>query len=138
MRILRTFSRFVPGLILECASTWAPGARVEGTVYLIQLLLPAFLSQGDEAASNPVTQTRRELIEAFGGLTAYVRTPALGVWTSPEGERAHDEVVMVEVVAERFDRTWWREYTQRLARRFGQEAIHVRALQVDLLDPDSA
>ncbi len=45
---------------------------------------------------------------------------------------------MVEVVAERFDRTWWREYTQRLARRFEQEAIHVRALQVDVLDPDSA
>ena len=45
---------------------------------------------------------------------------------------------MVEVVAERFDRGWWREYTQRLARRFAQEAIHVRALQVDVLDPDSA
>ena len=44
---------------------------------------------------------------------------------------------MVEVVAERFDRTWGRD-TQRLARRFEQEAIHVRALQVDVLDPDSA
>jgi hypothetical protein len=46
--------------------------------------------------------------------------------------------VMVEVVAERFDRAWWGEYTQRLARRFAQEAIHVRAIQVDLLDRDSA
>ena len=35
-----------------------------------------------------------------------------------------------EVVAEKIDRGWWREYTQRLARRFEQEAIHVRALQV--------
>jgi hypothetical protein len=118
----------------------AAGARrpVEGTVYLIQLLLPAFLRQGDDAASDPVAQTRRELIETFGGLTAYLRTPAQGVWTSPDGDRAQDDVVMVEVVAERFDRTWWREYTQRLARRFAQEAIHVRALQVDVLDADSA
>lgn len=107
-------------------------------MYLIQLLLPASLSKGDEAGADPVTQTRRELTEAFGGLTAYLRTPAVGVWTSPDGGRAHDEVVMVEVVAERFDRTWWREYAQRLARRFSQEAIHVRALQVDLLDPDAA
>jgi hypothetical protein len=42
------------------------------------------------------------------------------------------------VVAPRFDRAWWREYTGRLARRFAQEAIHVRALQVEVLDPDAA
>lgn len=111
---------------------------MEGTVYLIQLLLPALVSQGDEPASGPVSQTRHELTETFGGLTAYLRAPAVGVWTSPEGGRAQDEVVMVEVVAERFDRAWWRDYTQRLARRFAQEAIHVRALQVDVLDRDSA
>ena len=45
---------------------------------------------------------------------------------------------MVEVVAERFDRGWWREYSDRLAQRFAQDAIHVRALQVDVLDPDAA
>jgi hypothetical protein len=107
-------------------------------VYLIQLLLPAAVTPVGAAASDPVSQTRRELTDAFGGLTAYLRTPAVGVWTSPEGGRAQDDVVMVEVVAERFDRGWWREYSGRLARRFGQEAIHVRALQVDLLDRDSA
>jgi len=107
-------------------------------VYLIQLLLPAVVAQPDDSSSDPVARTRRELVEAFGGLTAYLRTPAQGVWTSPDGGRAHDDVVMVEVVAEKIDRGWWREYTQRLARRFEQEAIHVRALQVDVLDPDSA
>lgn len=107
-------------------------------MYLIQLLLPASVMPGGAAASEPVTQTRRELTEAFGGLTAYLRTPALGIWTSPEGGRAQDDVVMVEVVAERFDRGWWREYSGRLAQRFGQDAIHVRALQIDLLDRDSA
>jgi hypothetical protein len=111
---------------------------MEGMVYLIQLLLPAIVGPGDAAASDPVTETRRELTEAFGGLTAYLRTPAVGVWTSPEGGRAQDEVVMVEVVAERFDRAWWRDYTQRLARRFAQDAIHLRALQVEMLDRDSA
>src|SRR3954449_8467495 len=105
-------------------------------VYLIQLLLPASVRPDGAAPSDPVTQTRRELTDAFGGLTAYLRTPALGVWTSPEGGRAQDDVVMVEVVAERFDRAWWADYAQRLARRFRQEAIHVRALQVDVLDRD--
>lgn len=107
-------------------------------MYLIQLLLPARASQSDTDTSEPVGQTRRELVDRFGGLTAYMRTPAQGVWTSPDGDRAHDDVVMVEVVAPEFDRAWWRDYSRTLARRFAQEAIHVRALQVDVLDPAAA
>ena len=64
-------------------------------MYLIQLLLPAAVTPVGAAASDPVSQTRRELTDAFGGLTAYLRTPAVGVWTSPEGGRAQDDVVMV-------------------------------------------
>ena len=105
-------------------------------MYLIQLLLPASAPSG-AAAEAAIADTRRELVEAFGGLTAYLRSPARGVWTSPEGERADDDVVMVEVVAAEFDRVWWRDYSHRLARRFAQDAIHVRALQVDVLDPDA-
>jgi hypothetical protein len=106
-------------------------------VHLIQVLLPARVSQHDQAEPDPVAKTRGELIETFGGLTAYLRTPALGVWTAPDGGHAQDEVVMVEVVAEHFDRAWWQEYSRRLARRFAQETIHVRAIQVELLDRDS-
>jgi hypothetical protein len=113
-------------------------APKEAIVYLIQLLLPAIVAQPDDSSSDPVARTRRELVEAFGGLTAYLRTPAQGVWTSPEGGRERDDVVMVEVVAERFDRGWWRQYSDRLAQRFAQDAIHVRALQIDVLDPDAA
>jgi hypothetical protein len=45
---------------------------------------------------------------------------------------------MVEVVAAVFDRPWWRAFAARLANRFGQQAIHVRALPIELLDPDAA
>jgi hypothetical protein len=106
-----------------------------GSVVLIQLLLPTSARGGGERA---VADTRRELAEAFGGLTAYVRTPAEGDWTSPAGVRERDTVVMVEVVAPSFDRGWWRAYATRLAARFGEQAIHVRAMPVELLDPDAA
>jgi hypothetical protein len=106
-------------------------------VYLIQLLLPTSASGAGAAAPEHVAQTRRELVDAFGGVTAYQRTPAEGVWTSPHGNRERDDVVMVEVVAPRFDRRWWREYADQLAERLQQAAIHVRALQVEVLDPDA-
>ena len=43
---------------------------------------------------------------------------------------------MVEVVTATFDRAWWRSYTATLAARFNQESIHVRAVLVDMLDPE--
>lgn len=100
---------------------------------LIQLLLPTRTPDGENRGSA-LAQTRRELTEQFKGLTAYVRSPAKGLWTAPDGETEADDVVMVEVVTETFDRGWWRGYAGTLAERFQQESIHVRALAVELLD----
>jgi hypothetical protein len=102
---------------------------------LIQLLLPTLTV--DSGNDNPLVETARELSEAFGGLTAYVRSPAKGLWTSPAGRAEQDDVVMIEVVTEHFDRPWWKRYSATLAIRFRQQAIHVRALPVELLDPDA-
>jgi len=100
---------------------------------LIQLLLPA-TGAGGERAVAPLAETRRELVERFGGVTAYVRSPAKGLWIAPGGEAEADDVVMVEVVTQTFDRVWWRTYGTTLARRFGQDTIHIRALPVDMPD----
>ena len=106
-------------------------------MFLIQLLLPVVRSPGDGQAAQ-VSRTRTELIERFGGVTAYVQSPALGEWTAPEGDREQDRVILVEIVAPVFDRAWWRGYARLLASRFDQQTIHVRALVIELLDPDAA
>jgi hypothetical protein len=69
-------------------------------------------------------------------LTAYVRAPAKGIWTAPDGHTEQDDVVMVEVVTNRFDRAWWRAYVATLAERFRQDTIHVRAMAIQLLDEE--
>lgn len=102
---------------------------------LIQLLLPVS-KQDPVEGPTPLTQTRSELANRFSGLTAYVRAPARGWWTAPDGRTEQDDVVMVEVVTDLFDRSWWRTYAATLARRFGQESIHVRVVTVDMLDAD--
>jgi hypothetical protein len=96
--------------------------------YLIQMLLPLVRANNERIEDSLFAKTRRELIEAFGGITAYTRAPAQGAWTSPEGQVERDDVVMVEVVTEAFDREWWRSFASTLATRFGQESIHVRAI----------
>ena len=100
---------------------------------LIQLLLPATPSSG-ASATAPLAETRRELVDKFSGVTAYVRSPGKGLWTAPDGDTEADDVVMVEVVTETFDRGWWRTYAATLAHRFQQKTIHVRALPVEMPD----
>jgi hypothetical protein len=102
---------------------------------LSQLLLP---TTGAAAAREmaPLAETRRELAERFTGVTAYVRSPAKGQWTAPDGHTEQDDVVMVEVVTDTFDRGWWRTYSATLAERFHQETIHVRAVPVEMLDEE--
>ena len=103
---------------------------------LIQLLLPT-TGAGGSSANRLLADTRRELAEKFTGVTAYVRSPAMGLWTAPDGHTEADDVVMVEVVTQTFDRQWWRTYAAVLAERFSQDTIHVRALPVEVADEGS-
>lgn len=101
---------------------------------LVQLLLPVQGGQG--TANERLGATRTELVDRFGGATAYLQSPALGDWEPREGDRDQDRVILVEVVAPApLDRRWWRDYSVTLARRFNQETMHIRAMAVDLIDP---
>ena len=44
---------------------------------------------------------------------------------------------MIEIVSRSFDRSWWREYVERLRNRFVQDSIHARATTIELLDSES-
>lgn len=98
--------------------------------HLIQLLLPK--KAADAGADAKFRRTRAELVDRFEGITAYVRSPAQGLWTAPDGRVEQDEMVMVEVLVDRFDRAWWRAYAMTLAERFGEQEIHVRALPAEI------
>ena len=100
---------------------------------LIQLLLPTSGTMPADGLA-PLAETRRELAQRFNGVTAYLRSPAKGLWTGPDGHTEQDDVVMVEVVTNTFDRAWWDPYIATLAKRFRQETIHVRAVPIEMLD----
>jgi hypothetical protein len=103
-------------------------------MFLIQMLLPTRDPTAEGVAAGKLRQTRAEIVSYFGGITAYVRSPAAGAWTSAEGNLEEDDVVMIEILAETFDREWWRHYVEVLKQRFAQESIHVRATPVETLD----
>ena len=98
------------------------------TGWLIQILLPLYDNDGRRFGEGPFTQTRGELLEQFGGLTAHQRAPAKGLWKTDEGEVARDDVAVFEIMAQDLDRPWWDAYRRQLERRFRQDTIVIRAL----------
>lgn len=101
------------------------------TAHLIQILLPIHFGDGSNVPAELFSQVRAELTEAFGGVTAYTRSPATGLWKRAEDEVERDQVIMIEVVSAVLDRDWWARYREGLERRFGQEEVHARALAIE-------
>ncbi|CAN5909022.1 hypothetical protein BH23GEM7_BH23GEM7_40880 [soil metagenome] len=102
-------------------------------MHLIQLLLPLYDNQGNRFDRGAFDEEQAELTERFGGVTAYLRSPARGAWREEGGEVARDEIVIFEVMADPLDRAWWRDYRERLERRFRQEELVLRALGAERL-----
>lgn len=59
--------------------------------------------------------------------------PLSGLWTTPEGDVVHDDVIVYEVIAERVERAWWSGYRKTLEQRFAQRALVVRSNEISLL-----
>lgn len=103
------------------------------TAHLVQLLLPVYDNNGQRCSRDLFEQVRAELVQAHGGVTAFVRSPAVGAWEDEAGEVCRDDVLLFEVLTDALDREWWRGYRQLLEQRFAQEEIMIRALPAEHL-----
>jgi hypothetical protein len=100
-------------------------------MHLVQLLLP--VTDDGESFAEVHAELRDELASRFGGVTAYSRSPAKGVW-KPEGSGpVHDDVILLEVVVEHLEAEWWRALRHRLEGALQQESIIIRASAIVML-----
>jgi hypothetical protein len=101
-------------------------------MHLIQLLLPLHDNDRQRFPAEYFDSVRNDLINRFGGVTAFLRSPALGLWKTDD-DVSRDEVVMFEVMSPHLDEQWWLEYRTRLEKKFQQEELLVWASQVKKL-----
>ncbi len=99
---------------------------------LIQILLPVTDNKGQRYEDAFFKDLKRTLTDRFGGLTAYTRAPAEGLWSNA-GTHQKDDIVVVEVMAKNFDRTWWKALKSHLKETLQQEEIVIRAQPIDVL-----
>ena len=101
-------------------------------MHLIEILLPLNDNSGRPFDAAKYAAVRQQLTERFGGLTAFTRSPAQGT-TTEAGETVHDDIVVFEVMTEKLDVSWWRDYRHQLEREFRQDTVVARASAVTLL-----
>jgi hypothetical protein len=111
----------------------ADGPEENSAMHLIQILLPLYDNSGTPFPQRDYSHVRDELAAHFGGITAYLRSPAEGLWRETPSMTIRDEIVIYEVMAEKLDRDWWRAYREELARRFRQDMLIVRVSEMELL-----
>jgi hypothetical protein len=102
-------------------------------VHLVQILLPLYDNEGSPIPQLQFRRVSQEMTDGFGGLTAFTRAPAEGMWRDGGEKTSHDEIIVFEVMTEHLDRPWWAGYREELERRFRQEVIVIRAQEIEQL-----
>ncbi|HYF44304.1 MAG TPA: hypothetical protein VEA35_17905 [Ramlibacter sp.] len=100
-------------------------------MHLVQIILPLYDNEGRKIDAALYRDVKELLVQRFGGVTAFTRAPAEGLWQ--QGDRVQkDEVLLYEVMVESVDPVWWTRWRQELEARFGQQELVVRAHPIEL------
>lgn len=94
--------------------------------YLVQILLPLADNEGVAFPAEMFRDLQAELTSRFGGVTAYSRAPAKGVWAHNNAHHT-DDIVTIEVMTDVLDDRWWQALRRRLETMLHQEEIVIRA-----------
>jgi hypothetical protein len=101
-------------------------------MHLIEIFLPLTDNDGEPFDDGKFAEVREQLTKQFGGVTAFTRAPARGVFRAG-GKNVHDDIIVLQVMAETLDRDRWARYRRQLEHEFAQEEILIRATATERL-----
>ena len=102
-------------------------------MYKIQLLLPLYNKEGHLFSAQLYQEIKTELSQTFGGLTAYTRAPAEGLWKEEDDKIVRDGIYIYEVMASQLDKHYWAKYKLKMQKVFQQDEIIIRGSSITLL-----
>lgn len=102
-------------------------------MFVVELFLPLENPDGISIPSGTFDRIKSELTYRFGGVTAFLQSPAEGAWKPSSRAVIHDRVAIFEVMVCDVDTAWWRVYREGLEKELGQEQILARVHQVTVL-----
>lgn len=92
---------------------------------VIEVFLPLDRGNGMPVEGEQIEAIVKGLADRFGGATAFTREPADGLWKR-SSTIEHDRIIIVELMVNDVDETWWKNYRARLQKEFEQDEILIR------------
>lgn len=103
-------------------------------MYLIEILLPLADNEHQSFKPEYFEEVQHHLTQKFGGLTAFTRTPAEGLWKQDKGRKTQrDDIIIFEVLTPTFKKGWWQDYKEELKITFRQKDIIIKVMKIDLV-----
>lgn len=100
-------------------------------MYVVEIFLPLAADGGPPFPSDAYAALREQMTQTFGGVTAFTRAPAKGLWKDEQNRVQRDDVVIFEVMTPSIDREWWTGLRKRLEQTFKQKEVLIRAHAVE-------
>jgi hypothetical protein len=98
-------------------------------MYLVQILLPLYENSGRRVPRKVFRAAAKRLAAEFGGVTAYTRAPAEGLWRRTSNKLDRDDIIVFEVMSDRANKAYWRAAQRELRQEFVQDEILVRSIR---------
>ncbi|MFL5747750.1 MAG: hypothetical protein ACJ751_23955 [Niastella sp.] len=100
---------------------------------LIQTFLPLSDNRGQRFSVDWYIALSHEFNERFGGVTVYQQAPVTGLWKEEEQHTVKDELIIFEVMADKFDNIFWKRLKEQLEQQFRQESILIRSYPIQIM-----
>ena len=104
--------------------------QAAGHGYCVEILLPLAGEDGRPHPGAAFEALKARLVDRFGGMTAFTRSPAEGLWDGPGQGVDRDRIVIFEVMAAEIDAAWWSGLRRELERDFRQQEVVIRAHEI--------
>jgi len=101
--------------------------------FLVELFIPLNTPDGIVVPASTLERIKEELTDRFGGVTAFLQSPADGCWKPLSRAVVHDQIAVFEIMTDDADHLWWSSYRKALETELRQEVILARLHQVVLL-----
>lgn len=102
-------------------------------MFVVELFVPLDLPGGQPTPAATLDRIKAKLTERFGGVTAYLHSPAEGAWKPGPDAVVEDRVVRFEVMVDTVDKAWWQGFREALEEELEQDRILARVFEVTLL-----
>lgn len=100
---------------------------------VFEIFIPLQDQDGKDFPEKYYNALRKLLLEKFGGVTVYHRSPVTGIWDSSDSGVDKDKLVIFEVMAVTGDDEFWNKLKRDLEKQFQQSEILIRSARINTL-----